>query len=70
MCGGPFVIWGWTASFCTEAQVFWIRELGLVQLQLTLVQLVHKLCPVCLNFGHMPMVGETVTKKLWQTHTV
>ena len=64
VCGAPFVILGWTASCCTEAQVFWIRELGLVQLQNTLVRLVHKLCPVCRNFGHMPMAGETITDEL------
>ena len=68
--GGPFVILGWIASCCTEAQVFWIRELGLGQLQLTLVRLVPKLSPVCRNFGHMPMAGETVTKELWQTHNM
>ena len=69
-CGGLFVILGQTASCYTEAQVFQIRELGPVQLQLTLVRLVHKLCLVCQNFGHMSMVGEAVTKKLWQTHTI
>ena len=42
-----FVILDWTVSCCTETQVFWTRELGTVQLQLTLVWLVHKLCPVC-----------------------
>ena len=57
------MILGWTASCCTEAQVFWIRELGSVQLQLTLVRLVHKLCHVCRNFDHMPMAGETITIK-------
>ena len=30
-----------------QAQIFWIQELGLVQLQLNLVQLARKLCLVC-----------------------
>jgi len=42
---GLFALLGWAASCHAETQVFWIRELGSVQLQLTLVQLVHKLCP-------------------------
>ena len=42
---GLFEMLGWAASYCTEAQVFWVGELGSVQLQLTLVRLVHELCP-------------------------
>ena len=52
------------------ARVFWIGELGLVQLQLTLVQLAHKLCPVCQNFSHMPMAGEIGTKELWWINVI
>ena len=52
------------------AQVFWIRELGLVQLQLTLVWLAHKLCPVCRNFSHMAMAGEVATEELWQINAI
>ena len=52
------------------AQVFWIRELGSVQLQLTLVRLAHKLYPVCRNFSHMPMAGEVATKKLWRVNVI
>ena len=29
------------------AQVFWVKKLRLVQLQLTLIRLVHKLCLIC-----------------------
>ena len=62
---GLFEMLGWAASYCTEAQVFWVGELGSVQLQLTLVQLVHKLCPFfCWNFDHMPMAGVAITTKL------
>ena len=58
------MILGWTASYCTETHVIWIRELGPVQLQLTLVRPVHKLCTVCRNFSHKPMAGKTVTEEL------
>ena len=44
-------------------QVFWIRELGPVQLYLTLVWLVHKLCPICQSFGHMPMASGAACKE-------
>ena len=67
---GLFVILGWTTSYYTEAQVFWIRELELVQLQFTLVWPVHKLCPFCWNFGYIPMAGKVVTRGLQQTHTI
>ena len=53
-----------------QAQVFWIRELGLVQLQLTLVQPMYKLCPVFRNFSHMPMAGEVATEELWQINAI
>ena len=52
------------------AQVFWIRELRLVQLQLTFVWLMHKLWPVWQNFGHMPMANEAATKELWQVDKI
>ena len=53
-----------------QAQVFYIKELGPVQLQLTLVQPTHKLCPVFRNFSHMPMAGEVATKELWQISAI
>ena len=34
---GLFVILGWTVSCYIKTQVFWIKELGPVQLQFTLV---------------------------------
>ena len=30
----------------------------------------HKLCPVCQDFGHMPMTGEVVIGKLWQADII
>ena len=42
-----FVMLGWAASCYTGPQVFWVRELRLVQLQLALLWLIHKLCLVC-----------------------
>ena len=50
--------------------MFWIRELVPVQLQLTLVRLAHKLCPVYQNFSHMPMAGEVATIELWRINVI
>ena len=62
---------GWATSCCTEAQVLWVGESGLAQLQLTSDRLVHKLCPFFVeNFGHVPMAGKAVAKELWQTNAI
>ena len=62
---------GWAIFYCIEAQVFWVGESGLVQLELTLVWLAHKLSPfLCRNFDHMPLIGVAVTIKLWQADTM
>jgi len=50
--------------------MFWIRELELVQLQLILVWLAHKLCPVCQNFSHMAMADEVAIEELWQINAI
>ena len=46
-CGGSFCNVGLGCLLLYWTQVFWVRELRPVQLQLTLVWLVHKLCLVC-----------------------
>ena len=46
-CGGSFCNVGLGCFLLYWSQVFWVRELRPVQLQLTLVWLVHKLCLVC-----------------------
>ena len=52
------------------ARVFWIGELGPIQLQPTLVRLVHKLCSICRNFSHMPIAGKIATKELWRINVI
>ena len=41
---GFFAPLGWTTFCYTVAQVIWVGKSGLVQLQLTFVRLMHKLC--------------------------
>ena len=65
-----FEIVGWAASYHTTTERFWVEELELVQLQLALNRLVHKLKPIYWNFGHTPVADETVTKELQHTSII
>ena len=52
VCDGPFCNVGLGCLLPYWTLVFWIKELRLVQLQLTLIRLVHKLCLVCQEHAH------------------
>ena len=64
--GGPFCILGWTASVVLWPNNSGIGESRLVQLELTLSQLVHKQEPLGKDLGHVPTARNAVIKMLQQ----
>ena len=66
-CGGPFCNVGLGCLLLYWAQVFWIRELRPVQLQLILVRFVRKLCLVCQEHAH---AIRATSDELWQVDMI
>ena len=70
ICGGPFydfdldcLLVYWNPNVLDKGV-----EIG--PIVLSLIRLVYKLCPVCQNFGHMPMAGEVAMYESWQANVI